>query len=83
MNRTEALDAIRDAATTILSVEPAQVTETATFADDLDADSLDLVELVMALEDALHVEIGDRDLSDIKTVADAVDLLLSVSASSV
>ena len=57
--------------------------ETASFADDLDADSLDLVELVMALEDALNIEIGDRDLSDIKTVSDAVDLLLSVSGAAV
>jgi acyl carrier protein len=37
----------------------------------------------MALEDALNIEIGDRDLSDIKTVSDAVDLLLSVSGAAV
>ena len=83
MNRTDALTALRNAAVTVLSVEPDQVVETASFADDLDADSLDLVELVMALEDALNIEIGDRDLSDIKTVSDAVDLLLSVSGAAV
>jgi acyl carrier protein len=83
MNRTDALTALRDAAVTVLSLAPDQVVETASFADDLDADSLDLVELVMALEDALNIEIGDRDLSDIKTVSDAVDLLLSVSGAAV
>ena len=83
MDRNQALTALRDAAVTVLSVQPDQVVEAASFADDLDADSLDLVELVMALEDALNVEIGDRDLSDIKTVSDAVDLLLSVSGAAV
>jgi acyl carrier protein len=83
MNRTDALNALRDASVTVLSVEPDQVVESASFAEDLDADSLDLVELVMALEDSLNLEIGDRDLSDIKTVSDAVDLLLSVSGASV
>ena len=83
MDRTQALTALREAAVAVLSVEADQVVETASFADDLDADSLDLVELVMALEDALDIEIGDRDLSDIKTVANAVDLLLSVSGASV
>jgi acyl carrier protein len=67
----------------VLAVPPEKVTREARFADDLDADSLDLVEPVMALEDALNIEIGDRDLSDIKTVSDAVDLLLSVSGAAV
>ena len=83
MNPTHAHNPQRDAAVTVLSGAPEQGVETASFADDLDADSLDLVELVMALEDALNIEIGDRDLSDIKTVSDAVDLLLSVSGAAV
>lgn len=75
MNRDDILNAIREASVEVLSVEAAQVTETASFADDLDADSLDLVELVMAIEDRLNVEIGEEDLSEIRTVGDAVDLV--------
>ena len=51
MDRSAALAALRTAAVDVLSVEESQVTEDASFADDLDADSLDLVELVMALEE--------------------------------
>lgn len=79
MDRTTALAALRDAAGRVLRVEEAQVVETATFAEDLDADSLDLTELVMVLEDDLGIDIGDRELSDIRTVADAVDLLLDAA----
>lgn len=43
------------------------------FKDDLNADSLDLVELVMALEDEFDLEIQDEDMSDIKTIGDVVD----------
>lgn len=75
MNRDDILNAIREASVEVLSVEAAQVTEAASFADDLDADSLDLVELVMAIEDRLNVEIGEEDLSEIRTVGDAVDLV--------
>ena len=57
-----------------------QVTEAASFADDLDADSLDLVELVMQLEDSLDVTIDEDDLGDVRTVGDAVDLILAASA---
>jgi acyl carrier protein len=75
MTRDDILNAIREASVEVLSVEADQVTETASFADDLEADSLDLVELVMAVEDRLNVEIGEEDLSEIRTVADAVALV--------
>lgn len=75
MTRDDILSAIREASVEVLSVEAEQVTEAASFADDLDADSLDLVELVMALEDRLNVEIGEEDLSEIRTVGDAVNLV--------
>ena len=52
------------------------------FADDLDADSLDLVELVMQLEDSLDVTIDEDDLGEVRTVGDAVDLILAASAAS-
>jgi acyl carrier protein len=79
MDRSAAFDALRTAAVDVLSVEPDQVTEQASFADDLDADSLDLVELVMQLEDSLDVTIPE-DLADVRTVGDALDLILAASA---
>jgi acyl carrier protein len=56
-----------------LGVDEAEVTSTASFVDDLGADSLDQVELIMAFEEAFDVEIPDEDAEKIKTVQDAVD----------
>ena len=55
-----------------LGVEESQVTETAKFVEDLGADSLDTVELVMALEEEFTIEIPDEDAEKIATVGDAV-----------
>jgi acyl carrier protein len=77
MERSEALEAIREVAVEVLSVQPDQVQETASFKDDLDADSLDLVELVMGLEERFDVSIPEEDLDGVTTVALAVDLVLS------
>jgi acyl carrier protein len=54
-----------------LNVDESEVTETATFIDDLGADSLDLVELVMALEEDFDVSIPDEEVESIRTVGDA------------
>lgn len=56
-----------------LGVEEDQVTMEASFVDDLGADSLDIVELIMALEDAFEIEIPDSDAEKIATVGDAVE----------
>ena len=58
-----------------LSVEEGEVTPTASFVDDLGADSLDRVELIMALEEAFDLEIPDDQAEKIKTVQDAVDYI--------
>jgi acyl carrier protein len=58
-----------------LDVEADQVTETASFIEDLGADSLDTVELVMALEENFDIEIPDEDAEKIKTVRDAVEYI--------
>jgi acyl carrier protein len=56
-----------------LGVEPDKVTEAASFIDDLGADSLDTVELVMALEDEFECEIPDEEAEKIRTVQQAID----------
>ena len=58
-----------------LGVKQEQVTNDASFVDDLGADSLDTVELVMALEEEFEIEIPDEDAEKIKTVKDAVDYI--------
>lgn len=58
-----------------LGVEESQVTETAKFVEDLGADSLDTVELVMALEEEFSIEIPDEDAEKIATVGDAINYI--------
>jgi acyl carrier protein len=60
-----------------LGVEESQVTLEASFKDDLGADSLDVVELVMELEDQFDMEISDEDAEKISTVGDAVNYIKS------
>jgi len=78
MSRDDVVGLIRDRLSDILEIEPDQIREGASFADDLDADSLALIELVEALEEELAertvgFRIDDEDLQDLKTVRDAVD----------
>ena len=65
----------RKCAVDVLSVEPDQVTMEASFADDLDADSLDLVELVMALEEEFGVSVEEEELENITTIGGAYELI--------
>ena len=59
-----------------LGVEKEKVTPEAAFIEDLNADSLDLVEFAMGLEEKFDVKIADEDLAKIKTVQDAVDAII-------
>ena len=61
----------------VLAVDASAVTPEANFADDLDADSLDLVELVMALVEEFDITVEEEELSDVATVGDAVTLVES------
>jgi len=65
----------RKCAVEVLSVSDEQVTPDAKFGDDLDADSLDLVELVMALEEEFDVEVPEEELEGIETVGQAFELV--------
>ena len=82
MEREEVLSAIQGVAVEVLSVEPSQVTEQARFKEDLEADSLDLVELVMALEEGFDISVPEEDLEGVATVGQAVDLVLAKVAAS-
>lgn len=75
MSRDEVLGVMRDCAVELLKIDPAKVTEAATFAEDLEADSLDVVELVMALEEKLDISIPEEELEGIKTVGEALDVI--------
>ena len=65
----------RKCAVEVLSVKESAVTPDAKFGDDLDADSLDLVELVMALEEEFDIEVPEEDLAEVETVGQAYDLV--------
>ncbi len=75
MTRDEAFDTFKKAAVDVLSVDADKIVVEASFAEDLDADSLDLVEFVMALEENFDVEIPESDLADVKTVGQAFELV--------
>ncbi len=82
MGRDEVLELIRDRLADILEIEPGQIQEGDSFQDDLDADSLALIELVEALEEELSersvgFRIEDEDLEDLKSVRDAVDYVVA------
>lgn len=77
MERDEALGAIRDVAVEVLSVEPDTVVDSARFKEDLDADSLDLVELVMGLEERFEIDVPEEDLEGVDTIGKAVDLVVA------
>ena len=66
----------RKCAVDVLSVAADKVTLEASFGDDLDADSLDLVELVMALEEEFNVEVPEDEIEGVKTVGQAYNLIV-------
>ena len=78
MDRQQILELIRELLADILEIDPSAISESSAFAEDLDADSLALIELVEGLEEELGersvgFRIEDEDLEELKTVRDAVD----------
>ena len=87
VTREEVLKIVRNSLSDILEIEPDTISEGQSFADDLEADSLALIELVEALEEELAertvgFRIEDEDLEDLKTVRDAVDYVFERASGS-
>ena len=77
MDNAEAFDKFKQCAVEVLQVPEDKVKPEASFADDLDADSLDLVELVMALEEQFGISVEESELEGVQTVGQAFDLVSS------
>lgn len=77
VDRETAFEQVKGIIVEQLGVSPDEVRDEASFQDDLNADSLDLVELIMSMEDKFGVKIPDEDAEKIATVADAVDYVVS------
>ena len=75
MERTEIVNAVYDACVEVLKVDKATLTETTSFADDLDADSLALVEVVMQLEEQFDLRIPEDQLDGVTTIGAAADVV--------
>lgn len=75
MDRNEVLELVRDHLATELEIDPSKIDETTRFREDLDADSLDLYELVMELEDRYKIRMSEEEAAEVKTVGQAVDFV--------
>ena len=80
MTRDEVMSKVRDHLATELEIEPSRIAVDTRFKEDLDADSLDLYELVMELEDGYGIRVPEAEAAQIKTVGDAVDFVVEHAA---
>jgi acyl carrier protein len=75
LSREEVMEKVRQHLASELEVDPVKIGDATRFADDLEADSLDLYELVMELEDTYGIKVSEDEASRIETVGDAVDFV--------
>lgn len=80
LSREEVLGRIRTHLSDELGIDAAEIRENSRFKEDLEADSLDLVELVMELEDGYGIRIAEDEAEQIKTIGQAVDFVLTHAA---
>jgi acyl carrier protein len=80
LDREKAIDEVRAILVEQLGVDTAEVTVDSSFQEDLNADSLDLVELIMEMEDRFKIKIPDEEAEKIATVGQAVDYVMANSA---
>jgi len=77
LDRSKVVEEVRAILVEQLGVDASEVTEEASFQEDLNADSLDLVELIMEMEDRFKIKIPDEEAEKIQTVGNAVDFVLA------
>lgn len=76
MTREEIAKIVKDIVAEKLGVNPSEVQESSSFVDDLGADSLGTMELIMEFEEKFEIEIPDKDTEKIRTVGDAIDYIV-------
>lgn len=76
MDRNEIFETLKAVAVEQLGIDEDSFTEAASFSDDLDADSLDRVELIMEMEDKFGIKIPDEEAQELKTVGQTIDYVL-------
>ena len=77
MSETETFEQLKELIVELLEVDESAVVPAASFADDFNADSLDFIELITAVEDTFKIEISDEDAENLQTVQDAIDYIES------
>jgi acyl carrier protein len=75
MSENETFEQLKNLIVELLEVDESEVVPTASFADDFNADSLDFIELITAVEDTFKIEIPDEDAEILQTVQDAIDYI--------
>ena len=77
MSETETFEQLKKLIVELLEVDESKVVPTSSFADDFNADSLDFIELITAVEDNFKIEIPDEDAENLQTVQNAIDYIES------